>query len=85
MLSPFSSAADAVEARYTEHLFDKTLGMLPDRPVFVFNATNMQTGRSFRFTKAYMGIGGWASFATPRCRSPARLLRRPPFHRFSRR
>ena len=54
IFSPFSTAADAVEAKYAEHLFAKTLDQMPGRPVFVFNATNMQTGRAFRFTKAYL-------------------------------
>lgn len=53
-LSPFRTAADVLEEMYSEHLFAKTLNQLPDRPTFVFNSTNMQTGRSFRFTKKYL-------------------------------
>jgi NTE family protein len=53
-LSPFRTAADVLEEIYAEHLFAKRLNQLPDRPTFVFNSTNMQTGRSFRFTKKYL-------------------------------
>lgn len=55
ILSPWSSAADEVEQAYAKYLFDIRLDQLPESPTFVINATNMQTGRSFRFTKAYMG------------------------------
>lgn len=45
--------ADHVAAAYKRHLFgDATLQDLPDAPVFVFNATNLETGTLFRFTKA---------------------------------
>ena len=53
--SPFSSAADEIEEAYRERLMNKRLDQLPDSPVFVIGATNMQTGRSFRFMKDYMG------------------------------
>lgn len=55
LLSPWTSGAKEVEEEYARHLFDIRLDQLPDSPTFVINATNMQTGRSFRFTKAYMG------------------------------
>jgi NTE family protein len=51
---PFETAADLLERQYRIHLFDVSLDTLPDAPVFVFNSTNMATGRSFRFTKKYM-------------------------------
>lgn len=54
-LSPFSTAGDALEKAYAGDLLDIGLHDLPDSPVFVLNATNLQTGRSFRFMKAYMG------------------------------
>lgn len=42
-----------VARAYDKHLFDgATLQDLPDWPVFVFNATNLETGTLFRFTKA---------------------------------
>lgn len=53
---PFTRASDVVQASYDKHLFfDRTLKQLPDKPRFVFNSTNLQTGRSFRFSKPYMG------------------------------
>lgn len=40
---------------YREYLFgDKTLQALPDEPRFVINATNVQTGVLWRFSKPYM-------------------------------
>ncbi|SOC18441.1 patatin-like phospholipase family protein [Rhodobacter maris] len=53
--NPFSSAGDMLEKAYAESLITKSLDALPDRPTFVFNATNLQTGRNFRFSKKYMG------------------------------
>lgn len=52
---PGLSASCRVEAEYRKHLFGhRTLQDLPDRPVFVFNATNLQSGVLWRFTKRYM-------------------------------
>jgi NTE family protein len=55
LLVPFKTAGDFLADRYEKDLFGKT--MLKDLPVandsgnpkFIFYATNMQTGRSFRF------------------------------------
>jgi NTE family protein len=55
LLTPWKSIADAVEDKYRSELIQISLDQLPDRPRFVFNATNLQTGRSFRFSKPYMG------------------------------
>ncbi|WZO99816.1 patatin-like phospholipase family protein [Isosphaeraceae bacterium EP7] len=58
MLNPFSSIADNIEAAYREHLFgDATLQNLPDSPAprFILNATNVQSGALWRFSKPYMG------------------------------
>jgi NTE family protein len=55
ILSPFSSAGEEIEKEYARRLLGITLDQLPDSPVFVIGATNIQTGRSFRFTKKYMG------------------------------
>jgi NTE family protein len=50
------SIADRVANAYRKHLFeDKTLQDLPDEPRFVFNATNLESGVLFRFSKPYMG------------------------------
>jgi NTE family protein len=58
LLNPFSSIADNIHAAYVEHLYGKaTLQDLPDPPAprFVLNATNVQTGALWRFSKPYMG------------------------------
>jgi NTE family protein len=49
------SIADRVARAYTEHLYgDATLQDLPDDPRFVINATNVQSGALWRFSKPYM-------------------------------
>jgi NTE family protein len=49
------SVSDRVAAAYDEHLFaGATLQDLPDRPQFVINATNVQSGALWRFSKPYM-------------------------------
>jgi NTE family protein len=47
--------SDRVASAYRKHLFG-TAGLrdLPDRPRFVINATSMQTGSLWRFSKPYM-------------------------------
>jgi NTE family protein len=56
LLNPFSTIADSIAAAYRKHLLgSRTLENLPDQPRFVFNATNVQTGALWRFTKEYMG------------------------------
>jgi len=55
-LNPFGTIAESIAAAYRKHLFGhKTLQDLPDSPVFVLNATNVQTSALWRFRKAYMG------------------------------
>ncbi len=51
------SVADKIAGAYRKHLFgDATLQDLPDDPPrFVINATNVQTGSLWRFSKPYMG------------------------------
>lgn len=47
---------DKVAGSYRRHLYgEKTLQDLPDRPRFVINATSVQTGALWRFSKPYMG------------------------------
>ena len=47
--------SDRVAAAYDEHLFKgKTLQDLPDHPRFIINATNVQSGVLWRFSKPYM-------------------------------
>lgn len=50
------SVSERVARRYRDLLYgDATLQELPDSPRFVFNATNVQTGSLFRFSKPYLG------------------------------
>jgi NTE family protein len=49
------SVADRVSAAYARHLFgEATLQDLPDDTRFVINATNVETGTLWRFSKPYM-------------------------------
>ena len=49
------TVAEQVAKSYRSHLFGAaTLQDLPDRPRFVINATNVQTGALWRFSKKYM-------------------------------
>jgi NTE family protein len=48
-------AAGRIQSAYRKHLFgNATLQDLPDRPRFVINATNVQSGVLWRFSKPYM-------------------------------
>jgi NTE family protein len=50
------TVSDRVARAFGDHLFgDATLQSLPDEPRFVFNATSVQTGALFRFSKPYLG------------------------------
>ena len=58
LLNPLGSIHDSIAAAYREYLYGhKTLQDLPDPPgpVFVLNATNVQTAALWRFTKEFMG------------------------------
>jgi NTE family protein len=49
------SVSDRIAESYREHLFgNATLQALPDNPRFVLNATNIQSGALWRFSKPYM-------------------------------
>ena len=49
------SVSDRVRGAYNEHLFHgKTLQDLPAEPRFVINATSVQTGALFRFSRPYL-------------------------------
>ena len=55
------SISDRVAAAYDDHLFaGATLQDLPDEPRFVINATNVQSGALWRFTKPICATGGSA-------------------------
>ncbi|MEO8667754.1 MAG: patatin-like phospholipase family protein [Bauldia sp.] len=55
LFNPWKSAGEVVEGMYAELLGAATLADLPEAPRFVFNSTNLQTGRTFRFSRPYMG------------------------------
>lgn len=62
--------SDRIIAKYKDVLFgESTLQDLPDEPRFVINATNVQTGSLFRFSKPF--IGDWQ---IGRCLKPTRSL-----------
>ena len=55
LITPGVTIGEKIAAAYRKHLFDRaTLQDLPDRPRFVFNATNLQSGVLWRFAKPYM-------------------------------
>ncbi|WP_107773688.1 patatin-like phospholipase family protein [Nocardioides sediminis] len=52
---PFTSVSDRVVKAYRKHLFGKaSLQDLPERPRFVINATNLESGVLMRFSKPYL-------------------------------
>jgi len=52
----FGGVSSHVVDHYNKYLYHGfKLAALPDAPRFVFNATSLQTGVLWRFTKAYMG------------------------------
>ncbi len=66
LLRPGRTIGENIARAYDEHLFDgKTLKDLPadgHGPRFVINATNVQTGKLFRFSRPYQGdytVGLW--------------------------
>ena len=69
VLAP-GTVSDRIIKRYKDLLFgDKTLQDFPDEPRFVINATSVQTGSLFRFSKPY--IGDWQ---IGRCLKPRRSV-----------
>lgn len=62
------SISDKVVHAYQEHLYGTaTLQELPDSgPEFIFNATNVQTGTLWRFSKAFMGDYRVGIIASPK-------------------
>ncbi|MEM8793177.1 MAG: patatin-like phospholipase family protein [Pseudomonadota bacterium] len=86
---PFVSAGNFLAGVYDKRIFGQTLLRdLPVRPKFIFNASNLQTGGLFRFTRDYLadwralyitnhyhtvGEAVAASSAFPTVLSPVRL------------
>jgi NTE family protein len=66
ILQPRRTVAEKVAEAYREVLFEgATLQQLPDRPRFVINATNVQTGSLWRFSKPYMADYRVGQYPTP--------------------
>jgi NTE family protein len=83
LLMPWVSIGDRVAATYRKRLLgDATLQDLPDHPVFVINATNLQSGVLWRFLKAYMWdyrVGQVRRPTIPLARAVAASSAFPPF------
>ncbi len=64
---PFTgTVAEHIAEQYNKYLFqDKTLQDLPDNPRFVINATSLQSGVLWRFSKPYMGDWKVGRFENP--------------------
>jgi NTE family protein len=81
-LLPGVTVADRVESAYRKHLFgDATLQALPETPRFVLNATNVQTGALWRFSRPYMAdyrVGRVLAPALPLARAVAASSAFPP-------
>ncbi len=61
------TVSDRIVANYRKLLFgDKTLQDFPDTPRFVINATNVQTGSLFRFSKPYIADWRLGRYLKPR-------------------
>lgn len=72
VLLPGRTVAETIARAYDKHLFHgATLRALPsddEGPRFVINATNVQTGKLFRFSRPYEGdytLGLWRDPTTP--------------------
>jgi NTE family protein len=78
----FGSAGERVAAAYEKHLFGHaTLQDLPDEPRFVINATNVQSGVLWRFSKPYVRdyrVGEIRSPKIPLARAVAASSAFPP-------
>jgi NTE family protein len=81
-LLPSGSAGERLIARYRAAIFgDATLQDLPLRPRFVINATNLQSGALFRFSRPYLWdyrVGKIAKPQTPVAEAVAASSAFPP-------
>jgi len=77
------SVSDRVAGAYRKYLFgEATLQALPDRPRFVINATNVQSGALWRFSKPHMAdwrVGRVERPAIPLAVAVAASSAFPPF------
>lgn len=86
LLRPGRTIGQKVAGAYDEHLYHgATLGNLPadgEGPHFVINATNVQTGKLYRFSRPYQGdytVGLWREPATRLADAVAASSAFPPF------
>lgn len=83
LLTPGKTIADKVAAAYRKHLFgDATLQSLPAGTDFIINATNLQTGALWRFSRERMAdytIGSQMAPETPLALAVAASSAFPPF------
>lgn len=86
LFRPGRTIGQKVARAYDQHLYHgATLGDLPaddDGPRFVINATNVQTGKLFRFSRPYQGdytIGLWREPETRLADAVAASSAFPPF------
>jgi len=82
LLIPWKSIGDEIESKYHDQLFKIGLDKLPNSPCFIFNSTNLQTGRDFRFSKLYMGdylLGLIRGPTVPLAKAVAASSAFPPF------
>ncbi len=84
-LLPWVTISDRVKSAYDKYLFNgATLQALPDDasgPRFVLNATNVQTGSLWRFSRPYMGdyqVGLWSNPDLPLATAVAASSAFPP-------
>lgn len=67
IVMPEMKVSDAIATAYRRNLFgDATLQDFPDRPRFVINATNVQSGALWRFMKPYMADWRVGTVMAPR-------------------
>ncbi len=83
MAMPGTKVSDKIASAYATHLFgNATLQDLPDSPSFIINATNVQSGDLWRFTKPHMTdyrVGKIASPCVPLSMAVAASSAFPPF------
>jgi NTE family protein len=81
-LLPWESASGEVAKSYAKELFGtRTLQDTPDSPMFIFCATNLQTGVLWRFSKPYAGdyvVGRLDKPVTPVAQAVAASSAFPP-------